>query len=245
MEVVRAYEITRIEDGRQQAVQDTVVVDFELMLRVNGQLVTEFLCLPGHLEELVSGYLFGRGLVGSKSDLQGLTISGGLAEAVIAKGRREQKKAQGKLIVRAEELLTVMEWFAGSSELFAATGAVHACALWEVDGRRIFMEDIGRHNAVDKALGRALLAEWDLSRCCLLTSGRVSSELIGKALHTGVPVIVSRAAPMAGAVELARRHGLTLCGFVRKSRMNIYSAPERIVLEDARDFSHCGEHTFV
>ena len=92
------------------------------------------------------------------------------------------------------------------------------------------MEDIGRHNAIDKAFGRALLEEWDVSQAFLITSGRVPEDAIKKALTTGLSVVISRSAPTHAAVDLARSSNITLCGFARGRRMNIYSAPERILV---------------
>lgn len=234
MELVKQYEITRIEEGQIRAVQDTLIVEHGMELYVNGKLSARFLCTPDHLQELVYGSLFAQGLIGGCGDVQSLTITGSRAEAVVQNGktsarREECGKSRQKITFQVQELFEAMEWLGEQSSLFSLTGGVHSCALWHADGRRIFMEDIGRHNAVDKALGRALLENWDLAQCLLLTSGRIPGELITKALHTGVQVIVSRSAPMASAVDLARRHHLTLCGFVRGRRMNIYSAPERIL----------------
>ncbi|HAI52787.1 MAG: formate dehydrogenase accessory sulfurtransferase FdhD [Limnochordia bacterium] len=229
MEVVKQVEITRIEGGCLHTVQDALVIDHQLKVYVNGRLSVEFLCLPANLEELVCGHLFALGVIGSTADLEQLTISGSAAHVELRRGAAGRAPQQKSFFLQVQDLFQAMDWFAGRSELFAATGAVHSCALWHQDGRRIFMEDIGRHNAVDKALGRALLADWDLAQCALLTSGRVPGDLVEKALHTGVQVIVSRSAPLASAVALARQYGITLCGFARGQRINIYSGSERIV----------------
>jgi FdhD protein len=233
---VERFEIIRVEGGVSRTVQDTLVVDHELVLFLNGQPSATFSCTPADLEELVCGHLFAQGLISSKGDLHKLAISGSRADVVLRSGGGAVPRDKGwplpgqKISFRAQELFQAMEWFGGQSALFAATGGVHSSALWHLNGQRIFLEDIGRHNAVDKVLGRALLAEWDLSQCALLTSGRVPGELIEKALNTGVQVIVSRSAPMTRAVERARKHGLTLCGFVRGERMNIYSGAERVLV---------------
>ena len=114
---------------------------------------------------------------------------------------------------------------------FAATGGLHASALFTRDGDLLCArEDVGRHNALDKALGWALLGgRLPLRDCALLVSGRVSFELTQKALAAGLPLIAGIGAPSTLAVECARRGGLTLVGFLRPVRMNVYAGPERLL----------------
>ena len=112
---------------------------------------------------------------------------------------------------------------------FAATGGLHASALFDAAGKLIVArEDVGRHNALDKAIGHAFFAErLPLARAILLVSGRVSFEIVQKALAAGIPCVAAISAPTSAAVELARESGQTLVGFLRGAGMNVYAGTLR------------------
>ena len=125
----------------------------------------------------------------------------------------------------------LMEEFRKRSEIHRQTGGVHAAALADPTGVLVFREDIGRHNAVDKVIGAHLVKENSFTDSILLTSGRLSSEILQKAWRCRLPIIVSRSAPTDRSVALAWERNITLIGFARGQRMNIYSGEERIVVE--------------
>jgi formate dehydrogenase family accessory protein FdhD len=137
-----------------------------------------------------------------------------------------------KLRIDIETLLSLPEKLRNAQSDFARTGGIHAAGIFNRNGElKIAREDIGRHNAVDKALGRAFLDELlPLERHLLLVSGRASFEIIQKALAAGIPIVAAVSAPSSLAVELARDSNQTLIGFLRPPSLNIYSHIERVIL---------------
>jgi FdhD protein len=132
------------------------------------------------------------------------------------------------LSVPSGSISAFMEELRKRSQIHRRTGGVHAAALAAVSGLLVFREDIGRHNAVDKVIGACLLQGVPFADKILLSSGRLSSEIIHKAARCGLPIVVSRGAPTDRSVALARERGITLIGFARGDRMNLYSIPERV-----------------
>jgi len=126
-----------------------------------------------------------------------------------------------------DALLTAMRDLQERSRLFGETGGVHSAAVYHNGGILFFREDVGRHNAVDKVAGELASEGTPSAECALLCSGRISTDLVTKASAHRIPVIASRSAPTARAVEIAEATGIGLAGFVRGSRMNIYSHAER------------------
>jgi FdhD protein len=142
---------------------------------------------------------------------------------------RKPAKIKSKLTVEADVLFNSVNQLNFKAELFRKTGGVHAAAIYKADGSLVALaEDVGRHNAVDKAIGMAALKETDFGECFLALSGRLSGDVVFKAATVGLPIIASLAAALSSGIDLAAQANLTLVGFVRGKRMNIYVAPERI-----------------
>ncbi|MHB8619680.1 MAG: formate dehydrogenase accessory sulfurtransferase FdhD [Chloroflexota bacterium] len=132
--------------------------------------------------------------------------------------------------VSAGTIYTFPAALRAAQTVFASTGGLHAAGLFTVDGELLCLrEDVGRHNAVDKIVGSRLLGDGlPLPGHCLMLSGRAGFEILQKAAAAGVPIVCAVSAPSSLAVQTACRFGITLIGFLRGERMNIYSAPERI-----------------
>jgi FdhD protein len=254
---METFEITRITPDGVETMLDPVTEEVPFTIEVNGREIATLLASPTDLEDLVRGFLFTTGLLDAaavpgitidrerwKADV---TVSGeGIGPDLAFKriytsgcGRGVVFSTSLDLINRAPlppgptvlsgAVMALMKELMTGSQEHRVTGGVHSAALADSGGLRIFTEDIGRHNALDKAVGRARAGGMALSEMMLLTSGRISSEIVGKVLVCRIPVIVSPAAPTNRAVRLARETGLTLIGHVRGTRMNIYSGHERIV----------------
>lgn len=136
---------------------------------------------------------------------------------------------KSKLVVNAMVLFNSVNQLNFKAELFRKTGGVHAAAIYKANGSLVALaEDVGRHNAVDKAIGMAALGETDFGECFLALSGRLSGDVVFKAAQVGLPVAASLAAALSSGIEMARQANLTLAGFVRGKRMNIYTNAERV-----------------
>jgi len=210
---------------------DEVVTEVACRLYVNGELWTEFLCLPTDLEYMVVGHLALTGRIGSAADVQEITLDA-LNNAIHVKVRPATGPApgppRGDVRLPADAILSLAAQLPTVSTLFQRTGGVHTSGIARGDQLLFFFEDTGRHNALDKIYGRCLLEgvpTWDK---VLLFSGRATAKVVMKVRQMGIPILVSRAATTTLALDLAEQAGITLVGFARPDRLNIYTHPERI-----------------
>jgi FdhD protein len=232
-----------------------VAVEEPLEIRVDGEALAVTMRTPGHDEELALGFLLGEALIDAArpvsltDDLAANTVdvAGPLLRdpgvrrfyttsscGVCGKGALEE------VAVHAPELpdgpAVARELLAALPERleqpgFERTGGLHATGLFDASGSPIFVrEDVGRHNAMDKVVGRALVEGLlPLHEHVLCVSGRLSFELVQKAAMAGAPILVGVGAPTSLAIQLADDRGLTLCGFARAGAVNVYTRPERVV----------------
>jgi FdhD protein len=241
-----------VRDGES----DLVAVEEPLEIRVDGEPIAVTMRTPGHDEELAVGFLYGEGLieraprVGLTDDLAANTIEVGGPLTRTPAARRFYttsscgvcgKGALEEVAVHSAPLgpgpRVARELLAGLPDRllqpgFARTGGLHATGLFDLDGRLLCVrEDVGRHNAMDKLIGWALLdgMRLPLSESLLCVSGRLSFELVQKAAVSGCPVLVGVGAPTSLAVELAEDRGMTLCGFARRGKVNVYTGAARVL----------------
>ena len=249
--------ILRIEEGHKKKAKDVVVREFPLTIVLNGKQLVTLLCSPESLDCLAIGFLFSEGLVKSRMDILSLEVDGGRGVAwVETKGGRmpsedflskryittgcgkgtsfpglpagKMKKNESKLSLSNLSISNLMREFQERSVTHKETGGVHSAALADAKGITVFSEDIGRHSAVDKVIGECILKGVSMKNHILLTSGRISSEILMKISRAGIPVVVSKSAPTDMGVRIAEKTGITLVGFARGNRMNVYSNERRI-----------------
>ena len=153
------------------------------------------------------------------------------SKATIAAVRQSFPPIDGECRITADTLLRLPAALRGKQETFDRTGGLHACALFDLNGSlQSVREDVGRHNALDKLIGRALLnAQLPLRQRVVLLSGRVSFEMMQKALAAGIPIVAAISAPTSLAVEFARASNQTLVGFLRGETMNVYAGKQRVL----------------
>ena len=246
-------DVVRLPGGAAEP--DKLAVEKPLEIRIAGRPIAVTMRTPGHDEELALGFLVSEGIEPQAAvvpeDLAANTIdveAAGFDPArlerhfytssscgVCGKGALEAVSVEAprvtsELTIPAERVAVLPERLRAAQPTFAATGGLHATGLFEPDGTLVCVrEDVGRHNAMDKVVGFAFREGLlPLAERILCVSGRLSFELVQKAAVAGCPIVVAVGAPSTLAVDLARDRGVTLCGFVRDGRVNVYSEPWRI-----------------
>ncbi len=200
-------------------------------LEVNGAAFATLMCTPRDLDVLALGHLLTRGLIASLDEVAGVSVSRGDSLVRVRCSPRPAARARRPL-PRGESfpMESLRAWAADMFDraiLYQETGGVHCAALANRDGLACFFEDVGRHNAIDKAVGRGLLDGVDFARCCLISSGRIACEMAAKAIAAGIPVFVSRSIPTTAAHELATRTGLAMIGRIESPAPIVYTTLRR------------------
>ncbi len=245
--------------GECTAVNDRLVRERRIELVVNDTPLLAMLALPRDVEALALGFLISEGLCRDRRAMPEVHFDAEAGQARCSgefdddaieaihrrwtfgtgcggggTGRDPSRLADCRpldnlITVSAAQLSALGREFGRAGSLYRLTGGVHACGIADPEKLLLTAEDVGRHNAFDKVAGMALQRELDLSDKIALTSGRISAEIIGKTVAHGVPILASSSAPTAMGVEWARRFGLTVIGFLRGRRMNIYTGYQRVV----------------
>ena len=255
---VDRFPILRLTREGSGSIEDVVAREFPLTLILNDQELVTLLCSPTDLRYLAVGFLSSEGLLKSKDEIKKIIVddqrgvvrveteeSGELARDVLFKrfitsgcGRGASfysaadaagPKIESRMKISVGEVFALANEFQHSSQTYRATGGVHSAALCDRKGILVFSEDIGRHNAIDKIFGKCLLEDIPTGSQVIITSGRISSEILLKVAKRNIPVIISKSAPTDLGVKLANDLGVTLLGFVRGKRINAYTNNWRIV----------------
>jgi FdhD protein len=251
--------VVRITEGIRSDVEDLVVKEAPLTIVLDNQELVTMQCSPIDLKHLAVGFLFSEGFLKSKEEIKKVVVddrkgiawvetregkgvdAGVLSKRLITSGcgrgasfysladAQLGMKIESRFRMLASDVLALVGQFQHGSELHKTTHGVHSAAL--CDGHKIvmFADDIGRHNAIDKIVGRCILTDVPSENHALMFTGRISSEMLLKAARRGFPVVISVASPTNVAVRMANDMGMTMVGMVRGKRLNIYSEAWRIV----------------
>ena len=255
---VKEMDIIQVKNGVRLQKKDQVIKENILKVFINGKEYFKMVFTPKYPKELAAGYLFTQGIVQNRDDIESIEWNDerqecrliikeeNLKRLTFFEKERKTKGSSGGMVilqqdtiavsknnndnftVTSEEVLSFIKAHYEHSELFIRTGAVHSCGICDKNGLLYYYEDIGRHNAVDKMAGDILLRQIDISNKIVTLSCRMSLEIVEKVIIAGVKIIISNAAPTMSALKLAEKAGLTVIGFARDNRFNIYTHDRRV-----------------
>ena len=245
-------EIKKYHNGRFEMLTDLVVREISFTINVNDFRLVAIACLPENLQALALGFLFSEGLLLSQKEIldseyipaenlinfkldipeeriQSFFLTGEKTSgcgSTLSSAISGSKNVFFKMKIDPEKILQQMRKFQQDSVLFKQTGGVHSAGLVKDDEIVYYAEDIGRHNAVDKVAGMALMGHSDLADYYLICSGRISSEIVKKCVRLEIPLIVSQSAVTSEAIRLGWEYKTFLMGFTRGGRFNLYTGLE-------------------
>lgn len=247
---VQEVSVRRVySDGREEHRDDVVAKDVPVCLFVNGGPYRTLIASPGMHEELAVGHIYNEGLISSVEDIVEMVVKVNRVDITLV-GQidfLETQMTTYKLLTTAcgdasssdsylkrvspgvgfdpSLIRTLVKALNDRSSVFKSTGGTHS-AILHSESTDFFAEDVGRHNALDKVIGAGLMKGVDFSGCVLGSSGRLAGEMVLKTARAGIPVVFSVSAPLLSGIMVAEEAGLTLVGFVRGNRMNLYTSPQ-------------------
>ena len=207
--------------------EDVVAVEARYTVKCDRFPAFSFTCTPSHLEEMVTGALYSRKHIQSFGQIDSITIEGDTVFVTLGDAAPAAADSVGAVDLEPQQIFRVVDTlFTDPDTLFNRTGCAHSCALLRQGRILCTMEDIGRHNALDKVIGYALKNGIPISKSVIFSSGRISQDYLEKVIKAGFKIVVSRAAVTASAVALAREKNITMLGFIRRNGGNIYHVGE-------------------
>lgn len=252
----KTIQYQRYEFKKWEHHETGTIVEMPVSLTVNGQVWLSFMCTPVHLEALAVGFLYNEGVIESMADVADVRVcehgdnvdvwlnfsaeqptnwrrtsgcTGGVT-AVDLLAKPEVSFSANRLRVEPEAIGRLVEMLFESQSLYRETGGVHTSALSDGESVLLSAEDIGRHNTLDKIAGLCLMQNVFPENRILITTGRISSEMLQKAARLQAPILISRTSPSSLSIEMAQRYEITLIGYARRNRFNVYSGGHRVGL---------------
>jgi FdhD protein len=223
---------------------------------VNAQPLVSLMCTPTWLEELALGFLFNEGLIEGLDEVAVLELCGGSRSVdvwlehdieapklrIITSGcsggttfedvASVHHEIESDLRVTPQQITHLMQQFLQATAIYRRAGGIHGAVLADRERLLCVAEDVGRHNALDKIAGICLRRGHALRDHILLTTGRISSEVVNKVARMGVPIVISRTSPTSLSIQLAQAWGITLIGYTRRRSFRVYAGAERVVAAD-------------
>jgi FdhD protein len=249
---VKNTHVIYVNNNQKTTSQENVVSEASILLIVNGEEWFNFLCTPTDLEELSAGFLFSSQIIKNADEICSLEMcangsgidiwlshpaekprlwqrnsgcSGGIS---IPEVKLEPVTDVEKFLLSPLEINEILNTFYKNQKVYQSSGGVHASALFSKTNLLYLTEDIGRHNTLDKIAGKMLLSPVDARWPILVTSGRISVEMMQKASMIRSCFVISRTSPTSASVDLADQLGITLIGYAEKDRFKVYTHPEQI-----------------
>ncbi len=262
----KLMECRKLTGGEFATAEVSVVAEKELPIYVNGRHLATASIVPGMEREFVTGYLFGQGFVNAIEDIAGMEIDdavvrvtlksstgmsvspGKTSYRIVSGGGRTAysgdaglRRIKSGMKVRKDTVFRAMNTLFEKAEMYRETEGVHAAGLFNTRGEPVcIIEDIGRHNTIDKAIGYGLINGVDFSGVLLASTGRMASEMVTKIGRAGIPITATKTAVTDKGLEIAVKCGLTLIGFVRDAGTEINTDMEVRVIREAGMKIYCG-----
>ena len=252
----------RYHSGQWDTIASGIIVESSVSLTVNGEVWLALMCTPIDLEALAVGFLYNEGIINSIDEIANIHVcehgdnidiwlkhaaekpkqwrrtSGCTGGVTAVEAEFTPPISLNGVTVTPQEIRKLIESLFESQDLYRQVGGVHTSALSDGQTINVIAEDIGRHNSVDKLAGLCLLNQIDLPKKVLITTGRVSSEMLQKSARIGAAVVISRTSPSSLSIELAKKLGVTLIGYARRDRFNVYANPGRIIQDQMGELDH-------
>ncbi len=209
--------------------EDVVCVEEEYKLYIGDDYITNLTASPNNLKELGVGYVISEGYL-KPENIVDAQINNDKITIIAKKSNKTNLKKEDNLKLSLKTVLKIIQYMATIEGIWKITGGTHWACLFDLKGNEITtIEDIGRHNAVDKVIGYGILNNIDLKDKILVSSGRMPYSMVKKAVNANISMILSKSPSTDKGIQLAKNNNIILIGFARKNRFTVYSGFERIV----------------
>ena len=252
------FHYVQYESGLWKKTDSEIITESAISLTVNGEFWLTFMCTPVDLEALAVGFLYNEGIITSKDEIASVYLcatgdnidvwlyhpvqqpekwkrtsgcTGGFTsvELKITQNYLQHPTNDNGVVLNPSDISNLVDQLLKSQNMYRRTGGVHTSGLCEGNKIILIAEDIGRHNTLDKIAGLCLLKELNYTNEVIVTTGRISSEMLQKSARLGASIVISRTSPSSLSIQLAESFGITLIGYARRDQFRVYTHPQRII----------------